>query len=227
MTNGDMANRTQTAYALALHFGLYTDNKDRTAAAKALREIIAENDYLVGTGFAGTPSLGFALRGINATDDFYRMLLQTRVPSWLYQVIQNATTTWERWDSLLPDGSVNPGEMTSFNHYSFGSVANWIHQVIGGIAPAKPGWKAVTVAPLPGGNITNAKTRFLSPYGEVSTEWWFENNQVEAAAHRNGFHLIVQIPPNTRANVTMPNGGQTMEIGSGYYEFHDPKYLSP
>jgi alpha-L-rhamnosidase len=225
--NGNMANRTQTAYALALSFGLYTNNEDRTAAAETLREIIAENDYLVGTGFAGTPSLGFALRGINATDDFYRMLLQTRVPSWLYQVTQNATTTWERWDSVMPDGSVNPGEMTSFNHYSFGSVANWIHQVIGGIAPAKPGWKAVTVSPLPGGNITHAKTRFISPYGEFSTEWWFENNEVESASHRNGFHLIVQIPPNTRANVTMPNDGQTMEIGSGNYEFHDPKYLSP
>ncbi|KAI8286561.1 hypothetical protein K4K59_007044 [Colletotrichum sp. SAR11_240] len=222
--DGALANRTQTAYAMALDFGLYTDEEQRSAAAQTLRDIVAENDYLVGTGFAGTPPLGFALRNIGATEDFYRMLLQTRVPSWLYQVVQNGTTTWERWDSLLSNGSVNPGEMTSFNHYAFGSVANWMHQVIGGIAPAEPGWKRIAVAPVPGGNITSANAKFISPYGEVKVQWWFENNTEDNALHRNGFHLNVQVPPNTRADITLPNGGATTEVGSGYYEFHDPNY---
>ncbi|KAH6951251.1 bacterial alpha-L-rhamnosidase, partial [Ilyonectria sp. MPI-CAGE-AT-0026] len=96
----------------------------RAKAAETLRRIISENDHLIGTGFAGTQVLGFSQKDIKATDDFYRMLLQTRVPSWLYQVVQNSTTTWERWDSLLPDGSLNTGSMTSFNHYSLGSVAD-------------------------------------------------------------------------------------------------------
>ena len=39
-----------------------------------------------------------------------------------------ATTVWERWDSMLPDGSINPGEMTSFNHYALGAVADWLHR---------------------------------------------------------------------------------------------------
>ncbi|TDZ38158.1 hypothetical protein C8035_v006814 [Colletotrichum spinosum] len=222
--DGRLANETQTAYAMALDFGLFTDEEQRSSAAETLRQIVADNDYLVGTGFAGTPPLGFALRNIGATEDFYRMLLQTRVPSWLYQVVQNGTTTWERWDSLLANGSVNPGEMTSFNHYAFGSVANWMHQVIGGIAPAEPGWKRITVAPVPGGNITSAESRFISPYGEVKVQWWFENNTEDNASHRNGFHLNVQIPPNTKADITLPNGGETRVVGSGYYEFHDPSY---
>ncbi|KAF6812505.1 alpha-l-rhamnosidase [Colletotrichum musicola] len=221
--DGALANETQTAYAMALDFDLFTDNAQRSAAAETLRKIVADNDYLVGTGFAGTPPLGFALRKIGATDDFYRMLLQTRVPSWLYQVVQNGTTTWERWDSLLTNGSVNPGEMTSFNHYAFGSVANWIHQVIGGIAPAEPGWKRITVAPIPGGNITSANAKYVSPYGPVDVQWWLENNVEDNAAHRNGFHLKAQIPPNTKADITLP-GGETTEVGSGYYEFHDPSY---
>ncbi|KAL0943148.1 alpha-l-rhamnosidase [Colletotrichum truncatum] len=225
--DGALANKTQTAYAMALNFGIYHDEDERSAAAKTLREIVADNDYLVGTGFAGTPPLGFALREIGATEDFYRMLLQTRVPSWLYQVVQNGTTTWERWDSLLTNGSVNPGEMTSFNHYAFGSVANWMHQVIGGIAPAEPGWKRITIAPIPGGNITSANSKFISPYGEVKVQWWIENNTEDNASHRNGFHLNVQVPPNTKADITLPNGGETTEVGSGYYEFHDPTYRLP
>ncbi|KAK1702296.1 alfa-L-rhamnosidase [Colletotrichum lupini] len=223
--DGVLANQTQTAYAMALNFGLFTDEEQQSAAAEKLRQIVADNDYLVGTGFAGTPPLGFALRDIGATEDFYRMLLQTRVPSWLYQVVQNGTTTWERWDSLLANGSVNPGEMTSFNHYAFGSVANWMHQVIGGIAPAEPGWKRITVAPIPGGNITSADSKYISPYGEVKVQWWFENNEEENAVHRNGFHMVVEIPPNTKADITMPNGGKSTEVGSGYYEFHDPSYV--
>lgn len=212
MRDGEMANRTQTAYALALDFGLYTDDKQKTAAAAALRDIVSKNDYLVGTGFAGTPALGPALRDIGAAADFYRVLLQTRVPSWLYQVAQNGTTTWERWDSLLPDGHVNAGSMTSFNHYAFGAVADWIHATVGGLAAAEPGWRVVAVEPVPGGGITHADTKFVSGYGEVRAKWWIDGRQ---------FNLRVWVPPNSRARVKMPGSGKSKEVGSGYYEFHE------
>jgi alpha-L-rhamnosidase len=112
--NGMLANQSQTAYALAIDFGLLPA-ADLELAGATLRQIVAENDYLIGTGFAGTPTLGSALTKIGAADDFYRMLLQTEVPSWLYSVVMNGTTTWERWNSLEPNGSVNAGEMTSFS----------------------------------------------------------------------------------------------------------------
>ena len=208
--NGAMVNQTQTAYALALEFGLYTDEEQRATAAETLRRIIADNGYLVGTGFAGTPALGPALERIGAVEDFYAMLLQTKVPSWLYQVVQNATTTWERWDSLLEDGSVNPGSMTSFNHYAFGAVADWIHGVIGGLRPAEPGWRVVEVAPVPGGDITSAETRFVSGYGEVVVSWEVSGEE---------FSMEVVVPPNARARVTVPGSGETEEVGSGRHEF--------
>lgn len=217
IVDGDLANRTQTAYALALEFGLYTDETQRAAAAKTLRDIIAENDYLVGTGFAGTPALGPALERIDAIEDFYAMLLQTQVPSWLYQVVQNGTTTWERWDSLLPNGTVNPGEMTSFNHYAFGAVADWIHGVIGGVRPKEPGWKVIEVKPVPGGDITHAKTKFVSGYGEVAVEWTVEGDE---------FSMTVQVPPNARAEVTVP-GGEAEEVGSGVHEFTQSGFRMP
>jgi len=213
-TDGQMANRTQTAYALALDFGLYTNTTQRATAVDTLRDIVSSNEYLVGTGFAGTPALGPALRdAANATEDFYKMLLQTRVPSWLYQVVQNGTTTWERWDSLLPDGHVNPGSMTSFNHYAFGAVADWVHATVGGLAPAEPGWRVAAVEPVPGGGITSADTRFVSGYGELRVKWNM------AAGGR--FDMQVWVPPNARARVRLPRSGKVKEVGSGFYEFHE------
>ncbi|KAF5683541.1 alpha-L-rhamnosidase [Fusarium denticulatum] len=86
----------------------------------------------------------------------YRMLCEKSCPSWMYPVTMGATTVWERWNSMLPDGSVNPGRMTSFNHYALGAVADWLHGTVGGIAPmaSSPGWKVFRVKPIPGGNVT-------------------------------------------------------------------------
>lgn len=218
VSQGALANHTQTAYALALAFDLLVDETEHENAISALRSIIAKNKYLVGTGFAGTPALGIALRKFGATEDFYKMLSQTSVPSWLYQVVQNATTTWERWDSLLADGSVNNGGMTSFNHYAFGSVADWMHTVIGGIAPAEPGWRKITFAPIPGGDVTSAKAKFLSPYGEVSSSW---------SVSSSGFHLEIHVPPNTKGYVVLPGATKDIVVGSGQHYFNDPNYQKP
>ncbi|KAH7011018.1 bacterial alpha-L-rhamnosidase-domain-containing protein [Ilyonectria destructans] len=173
----------------------------RAKAAKTLQRIISENDHLIGTGFAGT---------------------QVLMPSWLYQVVQNGTTTWERWDSLLPDGSLNTRSMPSFNHCSLGSVADWMHQVIGGLSPATPGWKTFNVSPIPGGNITSAEATFISGYGEIKSEWWIEDQKV--APNPCGFRLSVQVPPNSRAIITLPSSQELKNVGSGYYEFYVPEF---
>lgn len=215
---GLIANVTQTALALGIGFDIF-DDATRPQAASTLNSIIANNSFLVGTGFAGTQQLGFALSSVNSTSTFYKMLLQTKVPSWLYQVVMNGTTTWERWDSLLPDGSINPGEMTSFNHYAFGSVADWIHQKIGGLAPGEPGWKTALVAPEPGSHITSANATYLSPYGVVRSTW----NVTQA-----GFNLEVQVPPNARADVVLPDGrNETVRVGSGIHSFAVEGYTIP
>jgi alpha-L-rhamnosidase len=214
-----IANVTQTALALGIGFGIYDTPESRTEAASTLRKVIADNDHLVGTGFAGTQVLGFALSSIGATADFYKMLLQTKVPSWLYQVSMGGTTTWERWDSLLPNGSVNPGSMTSFNHYAFGSVADWVHQKVGGLAPAEPGWKKVRVAPEPGGGITQAKAMYRSAYGWNNVSWEITGTT---------FRLSIHIPPNSRAEVKLPGGNSTVrEIGSGEHSFTVDGFVTP
>lgn len=214
-----IANVTQSALALGIRFDIF-DSDTLPRAAETLNSIIANNSYLVGTGFAGTQQLGFALSSINSTSTFYNMLLQTEVPSWLYQVVMGGTTTWERWDSLLPNGTINGSGMTSFNHYAFGSVADWVHQKIGGLAPATPGWKVIQVAPEPGGGITNADASYLSPYGQVSTSW-------TVGSQGKGFNLEVVVPPNSQAEVVLPGSKKTETVGSGKHTFQDDTFQMP
>jgi alpha-L-rhamnosidase len=104
-----------------------------------LAELVRESGYHIATGFVGTPIVCDALSRAGEVDVAYNLLLQRECPSWLYPVTMGATTIWERWDSMRPDGTINPGEMTSFNHYALGAVADWLQRSVGGLAPAAPG----------------------------------------------------------------------------------------
>jgi alpha-L-rhamnosidase len=113
---------------------------------------------------------------------------------------------WERWDSLLPDGDVNPGTMTSFNHYALGAVADWLHRVVGGLAPAAPGYRLVRFAPQPGGDLTSAATRHRTPYGEASISWRVEDERlvvdVRVPVGATGVLELPGLPPETLAHGT-------------------------
>ena len=168
--DGTIHSDAPTVYALAVNFELL-DGETKQLAGNRLVELVAETGYHIQTGFAGTPYLTDALTVTGHLDHAYRLLLERECPSWLYPVTMGATTIWERWDSMLPDGSINPGEMTSFNHYALGAVADWMHRVVGGLAPAAPGYQRVRIAPQPGGGLTWAKTSLRTPHGEVRVGW--------------------------------------------------------
>jgi alpha-L-rhamnosidase len=121
-----------------------------------------------------------------------------------------ATTVWERWDSMLPDGSINPGQMTSFNHYALGAVADWMHRTVAGLAPAAPGYRDLEVRPLPGGGLTSASARHLTPYGEASVSWQRADGRLA---------LDVQVPVGSTATVHVPGGGQPERVGHGHHEW--------
>ncbi|KAL4997534.1 bacterial alpha-L-rhamnosidase-domain-containing protein [Aspergillus recurvatus] len=212
--NGTVANETQTGLTLPLYFKLFQQPEHYTAAASRLVDIITENDYKVGTGFAGTHILGHTLSAYNASSTFYNTLLQEDVPGWLFQVLMNGTTTWERWDSMLANGSVNPGEMTSFNHYAVGSAGAWMHENIGGLKPIEPGWRRFAVDVRVGGGLSSAQERFLSPYGVVESSW---------RVSRGRFVLSVRVPPNSEAVVSLPGvprgGRKEVVVGSGVHRF--------
>jgi alpha-L-rhamnosidase len=218
--SGRLASDAQTAYAIALRFGLIVDPNTRTHAAGRLAALVRKTRCTIGTGFAGTPLILDALADAGEYELAYRMLLQTDAPSWLYAVNQGGTTIWERWDSLLPDGSVNPGEMTSFNHYALGAVADFLHRTVAGLAPAEPGYRTLLVKPVPGGGLTHAAAEHLTPYGHAKVSWRRADGRLT---------VDVTVPPNCTAIMDLP-GRETSTVGSGDHQFqvaypdpiHDP-----
>jgi alpha-L-rhamnosidase len=214
--SGRIVSDSQTAYALAINFSLFSSETQKSAAGARLRELVLRNArFKIATGFAGTPFLPHALSKVGATQLFYRMLMHKKCPSWLYQVQMGATTMWERWDSMLEDGSINPGDMTSFNHYALGSVGNWIHKYIGGIRIVNPGGKRVMIAPEPGGDLKWAKAMHETPYGMVQCEWKLEGEQVV---------IDIVVPPNSAAEVLLPGNSDTILVGSGKHSFRATSY---
>ncbi|WP_082764196.1 family 78 glycoside hydrolase catalytic domain [Frondihabitans sp. PAMC 28766] len=208
---GRVASDCQTVYALALAWGILRAPRIQDLAGRRLAELVESQGFTVATGFLGTPVVLQALTSIGRSDDAYRMLTNREFPGWLYAVDLGATTIWERWDSLQPDGSVNPGTMTSFNHYAFGAVASWMHEHIGGISPVAPGAREVRVAPLPSDEVTSARMSYESPYGPIQTSW---------TARIGQFHVEVDIPVGVTATVQLPDGAVFDGIEHGHHRFN-------
>lgn len=202
--DGVVTSDCTTVYALAIVFGLL-DAADEEFAGNRLAELTAEAGYRISTGFAGTPFITDALTRTGHVDAAYRLLLERECPSWLYPVTMGATTVWERWDSMLPDGTINPGQMTSFNHYALGAVADWMHRVVGGIAPLEPGYARVLVAPQPGGGLTEAETSLETPHGPVRVHWTVEGDALTVEA---------ELPAGVEGVLRLP-GRDDQAIGAG------------
>ena len=209
--SGRLVGDAPTAYALALQFGLLREPERRQHAGSRLAALVAADGYHIGTGFVGTPLICDALCSAGQWDTAFRLLTQRSCPSWLYPVTMGATTIWERWDSMLPDGSVNPGEMTSFNHYALGAIADWLHRIVGGLAPAAPGYGRIEIRPRPGGGLTHARVRHRTPHGLAEVAWQLTGSQMEVSA---------VVPPNTTASVTLPmSDAEPLEVGSGTHRW--------
>lgn len=191
--NGRLAPDTMTSISLAIAFDLFASPSQIPAAAQRLQDIVYASNFKIATGFVGTPLILPSLTAVSKPQLAYRMLLERQCPNWLYPITMGATTMWERWDSMLPDGTINPGSMTSFNHYALGSVGAWLHATVGGISAAEPGWKVVRFAPVPGDGITWAKVRYLSMYGEVRCEWAINNGV---------FRMRIVVPLNCTGEVS-------------------------
>ncbi|WP_424447073.1 family 78 glycoside hydrolase catalytic domain [Microbacterium arborescens] len=204
--DGTMTSDAQTAYAVALRFDLLPAEL-RRPAARRLARLVEESGNRIATGFVGTPYVTDALSSEGEADAAYALLLERECPSWLYQVGMGATTVWERWDSMLPDGTVNPGTMTSFNHYALGAVADWMHRVVAGLAAAEPGYRRIRFAPQPGGGLSHAGARHRTPYGEAAISWRIDDATLRAE---------VTVPVGTTAVLELP-GAPAEELGHGVH----------
>ena len=222
---------------LALNFDMLHENLRAQAADRLVANIKEYGNHLT-TGFLGTPYLCHVLSRFGHTDVAYQLLLQETYPSWLYPVKMGATTIWERWNGIKPDGSFEVPSMNSFNHYAYGAIGDWMYRVVAGLDTDMegPGYKKIVINPHIGGNLTHASASLQTYYGKVSSAWKLMNDNLE---------LTVIIPANTKATVQIPttspsdikemdkiisanpeikilkstNDNVIVELGSGEYRF--------
>ena len=231
--NGRLVSHTQTAYVIALSFGILPDSMVDAAAAYLAGDV--EKFKHLTTGFLGTPILCPTLSAIGRDDLAYLLLNRKEYPSWLYPVTQGATTIWERWDGQKPDGSFQDVGMNSFNHYAYGAIGEWLYKHVAGIKVDEnnPGYKKFFLAPNPSGGLTNVNATFDSMFGKIVSDWMVSDGQMT---------YKVEVPANTSAEVVLPNAkvaevtmsdglksgakqtgpSVTVLVGSGTYSFSYP-----
>jgi len=204
--NGLISSDTQTAYVLALQFDMLPESLRQQAADRLVSNIRRYGNHLT-TGFLGTPYLCNVLSRFGHADVAYRLLLQDTYPSWLYPVKMGATTIWERWDGIKPDGTFETPTMNSYNHYAYGAIGDWMYRVIAGIDTKTdaPGYKQVVIKPTLGGNLQNVVADYDTNYGKVSSHWKLD---------RGILSLDIEIPANATATIYIPaNKGAAVTEG--------------
>lgn len=196
--SGRLTEDTQTGYALALFFDM-TDNKER--AVKRLAELVEVNGMRLNTGFVGTPYLCHALTEYGRSDIAYNLLLQTEFPSWLYSVRKGATTIWEHWDGIKPDGSFWSDDMNSYNHYAYGAIADWMYTKAAGINydEQEPGYKHIIIKPVPDKRLGYVRAEVETMYGKVVSAWKYESDEIKYS---------VEIPAGAYADFIFPDGSR-------------------
>lgn len=196
---------TQTACAVTLYFDLTDDKK---AVCDDLVSLINLNGGKLATGFIGTPYITYSLSRNGRVEEAYDLLLQTEYPSWLYPVLQGATTIWEHWDGIKPNGDFWSADMNSFNHYAYGAIASWLYTDVIGINYKTAGYKTFTVKPLVSKKLKYANGYYECMYGKISSSWRIDGDKVN-------FKLTV--PCNTTCDFIY--GDFTKRLSSGSYEF--------
>ena len=198
--NGVMTVQTQTAHIVALYFHLVPPQGIPGTVEGLKRLLKKENGHLV-TGFVGTPYFCHVLSQNGCKKEAYDLLLKEDFPSWLYQVKAGATTIWEHWDGLKPDGSMWSPDMNSFNHYAYGAIGEWLYRTVAGleIDENAPGYRRALIMPQTGGGLAWAKGSFDSVYGPVACEWNRQENAVT---------LNITVPVNASAAVILEADAQ-------------------
>jgi alpha-L-rhamnosidase len=221
---GRVLGDTQTGYVLALRFGLVPEEMREKAVSHLVRAIEEKGGHL-STGFLGVRDLLPALGDGGRFDVAYQLLLNETFPSWGYEIRNGATTIWERWDGFTEEkGFQDPG-MNSFNHYSFGSVGEWMYENVAGIVYDESALERIVIRPRLGGGLTRARASYDSIRGVIESDWTLENGS---------FQLAVTVPVNTEAVVYLPgevqeidgasilrkeNGTTVLSVPSGRYQF--------
>jgi len=209
---GLVVSGTQTAYVLALHFGLVEESARTTTARELVRDIEKRNFHLA-TGFVGTPYLLEVLEEAGHLDVAYKLLEQETFPSWLFPIKNGATTIWERWDGWTPEKGFQDKAMNSFNHYAYGAVGAWMYRSVAGIEldPEEPGYEHIIFRPRPGSSITWAEATLPTAFGHAGIRWILDGDTLR---------VQFTVPAQCRGTFQPPPGygASASDFGEGTHQ---------
>jgi len=215
--NGRLTVNTQTGYVLSLYYNIY-QNKD--SIIKGFIEKLRMDAYKLKTGFTGTPLILLALFDNGLDSEAYQFLYNQKFPGWIYAINLGATTIWERWNSLLPNGTISGISMNSFNHYAYGSVCEAIYSRIAGLKNLSPGWKKVLIEPHLNYRLKKINFSYNSISGKYHISWKYDEFK---------FYMNITIPNGAQALVILPNKTE-YNISQGDYYFEsdiNEKIIAP
>ena len=206
---GRIVSETQTGAILSLYFNLARE-KDRKRILNTLLTNIANHKNHLATGFVGTPYICHTLSENGEHEMAATLFMKEDYPSWLYAVNMGATTIWERWNSIKPDGTFDESGMNSLNHYAYGSIGDWMYRKVAGLSQLEPGYKKFQVKPMFVKGIEEWGTEFESVYGKIVAKTSCKNGKI---------HVHVEVPANTTAVIVLPEKEEILEVGSGVYDY--------
>ncbi|XCP85570.1 family 78 glycoside hydrolase catalytic domain [Roseburia hominis] len=208
--SGRLSIDTQRGYLVALYSGIYRD-KDRVV--KGLKERLYKDCYKMKGGFVGSPIMCKVMADNNLEEEAFYFLLQKGYPGWMHCIDLGATTIWERWNSVLDDGTMSGTMMNSLNHYAYGSVVEFLYKNVAGIRALEPGFKKVQISPLINQKLKYVKVSYDSVYGTYRVEWKIKKD--------GRVHVTIEVPFGCTALVGFPfyPGEATGELTAGVYEF--------
>lgn len=208
---GRIVSETQTGAILSLYFNL-ARQQDRERIFQTLITNIENHKNHLATGFVGTPYICHALSENGAHELAATLLMKEDYPSWLYAVNMGATTIWERWNSIKPDGSFDESGMNSLNHYAYGSIGDWLYRKVAGINQTSPGYQTLMIKPHFVKGIDEVEATLETPYGKVSSHWICRDGKIT---------FDICVPSNTTAEIHLPEKQDIIKVGSGkyYYEY--------
>ena len=218
---GRLAQQTQTALALVLWLGLIPEGARQRQIDALLEKLNEENMHLT-TGFVGTPLLCPVLTENGHADAAYTLLLNEDFPSWLYEVNMGATTVWERWNSVLPDGSISDTGMNSLNHYAYGSIVEWMYRYLCGLDAQTPGYGKFRIRPYPDRRFDWARMSYESVHGRIRSEWkWTDGGilyTVEVPFDTEAEFVLTQKAAHVTVNGKSIDPAQPLRLTKGVYQ---------
>lgn len=201
---------TQTSYVLALHFNMLNEERQKKAIANLVERIHDFGDK-ISTGFLGTPYILHVLAEYGYADLAYKLLLEKEYPSWMYPITKGATTIWEHWDNIKPDGTFWSKDMNSFNHYAYGSVVDFMYEKVAGIRidESKPGFSNIILKPVitKGCGLNYAKASLITKKGTIISKWEMSKDSIT---------YTFVVPKNTTATICLK---ETYNVGPGEYTY--------